>query len=344
MADELMNALVWNGGESFSTVTTPLPAVGDGETLVRLTTATICGSDRHTVAGRRSAPCPSVLGHEGVGVVTATTKEHLTIGQRVIFSVTAPCMECARCAAGLTSKCYNLSKTGHEPINGPWPASGTYATHILIRRHQQIRPIPHHMPDAVASLTACAGATVMAALEQAGPLEGKNVLVTGAGMLGLIAVNAAAVQNAASITAVDPLTIRRDWALSAGATYALAPGDALDPESFDVAIELSGHPSSVELSLSSLTIGATLVLVGSVADSPSMVVDPEWMVRGWRTITGVHNYEPRHLDQAIAFLSCCDMNFEELLSPPHPMAEIPDLLTNESSKYLREVIDLTSNS
>ncbi len=58
------DALVWLGGESFERQTIAVPTLGVGESLIRLTTATVCGSDRHTVAGHRPGAYPSVLGHE----------------------------------------------------------------------------------------------------------------------------------------------------------------------------------------------------------------------------------------------------------------------------------------
>lgn len=107
---EMAQALVWHGGSDFRMQEVPIPALQEGETLVEITTATICGSDRHTVLDRRSAPCPSVLGHEGAGIVRATRNPSLRVVQRVVFSVTAPCMQCDRCERGMTAKCRNLKK------------------------------------------------------------------------------------------------------------------------------------------------------------------------------------------------------------------------------------------
>ncbi|WP_288818776.1 alcohol dehydrogenase catalytic domain-containing protein [uncultured Corynebacterium sp.] len=131
-------ALVWHGDGDFRIHEVPIPDLQDGEALVELTTATICGSDRHTVLGRRSTPCPSILGHERVGVVRATRNPDLQVGQRVVFSVTAPCMKCDRCECGMTAKCRNLKKTGHESFDSDWPLSGTYASHIVLRNHQPV--------------------------------------------------------------------------------------------------------------------------------------------------------------------------------------------------------------
>lgn len=322
---EMAQALVWHGGSDFRMQEVPIPELQDGETLVEITTATICGSDRHTVLGRRSAPCPSVLGHEGVGVVRATRNPDLQIGQRVVFSVTAPCMECDRCERSMTAKCRNLKKTGHEAFDSDWPLSGTYASHIVLRNHQPVVVVPDSLPDAAASIATCAGATVMACMEQAGALTGKRVLVMGIGMLGLIAVEAAVRSGAAEVVAVDRNQTRLEWARELGAVVPdpSSAGTDSEQEHFDISLEFSGSEFGVTTCIDSLGIGGRAVLAGSVAASPSFALDPEWLVRGWHTITGVHNYEPRHLEQAVEFLADSWIDWSTVVSEPIALQDVP---------------------
>lgn len=103
----------------------------------------------------------------------------------------------------MTAKCRNLKKTGHEAFDNDWPLSGTYASHILLRNHQPVVLVPDSLPDVVASIATCAGATVMACMEQAGALAGKRVLVMGIDMLGLIAVEAAVRGGAAEVVDIE---------------------------------------------------------------------------------------------------------------------------------------------
>ena len=144
----------------------------------------------------------------------------------------------------------------------------------------------------------------MAALERAGSLRGKRVLVVGAGMLGLTAVAAAADAGAAEIVVSDVEPARLELAVGFGATSTLSAGQALPP--VDVAMDFSGAASAVEAALGALDIGGSLVLVGSVSPGRAISVDPEAIVRGWRSVSGVHNYEPRHLEQAVSFLAASD--------------------------------------
>lgn len=309
-------ALVWLGGDRFEPRSLPIPPLAPGETLVRLTTATVCGSDRHTVAGHRPAPSPSVLGHEGIGVIAATTADR-TVGQRIVFAVTAVCGDCRNCRRGLSAKCVSVAKVGHESTETGWALSGTYASHIVLPAGVAIAPVPDSVPDAVAATAGCAVATVMAMIEAAGDLSSRRVFVNGIGMLGLIAIAAAKSRGAAEVIGFDPAPERRRLA------------------------EATGAEAGVRACLDAIGIGGTTVLAGSVSPGPHVALDPEHIVRGWRTITGVHNYEPRHLRQAVDFLAGdgAAMPWDDILGGPIRPADLPDEFAHPTPG-LRTVVDL----
>lgn len=330
-------AVVWLGGDQFETRSFDLPELGEGESLIRLTTATVCGSDRHTVRGRRPGACPSVLGHEGVGVVE-DSRAGIPLGQRVVFSVTSVCGQCRNCSRGLSAKCESVAKVGHESTDSGWALSGTYASHIHLPAGVAVVPIPDSVPDPVAATAGCAVATVMAMLESAGDLRGRRVFVNGLGMLGLTAVAAAQARGAAEVLAFDPTPQRQDLALFAGASTIV---EEEMPADVDVALELSGTASGVETCLACVGTGGTTVLAGSVSPGPNIEISPEQLVRGWRTITGVHNFEPHHLQEAVDFLATDggDMPWENILGGPIELAELAQEFA-EPSPGLRTVVDI----
>lgn len=307
-----------------------LPDPGPGELLVRVDLATVCGSDLHTVSGRRTAPSPSILGHEAVGrVVAAGPDADREIGERVVWSVTAACGRCARCRRGFTAKCERVRKVGHEAFTGDWPLSGGYAQHILLPTGVGTVAVPDEVPDAVAAPAGCATATVMAALEAAGDLSGRRVLICGAGMLGITAV-AACADRGAQVRITDPHQERRDLARRFGA----AP-DTGGP--IDTAFDFSGSAAAVAAALGRLDLGATLVLAGSVTPGPTVAVDPEAVVRGWLTVTGVHNYEPRHLAHAVQFLTRTHrtLPWRELVAEPVGLDALTTVLGPTPRNILR---------
>jgi len=339
---------LWHGTGSPVTVETldgPVP-VPTGGALVSVEEATVCGSDLHTALGHRPGPSPSVLGHEQVGRVVQVDAERppltvegapVRVGDRVVWSVAASCGHCDRCTAGWPQKCRSLRKYGHEAVAPDWTLNGGFGTHCVLLPGTAIVVVPEEMPAAVAAPAACATATVAAALEAADrSLDGARVLVTGAGMLGITAVAMASAAGA-SVVVSDPNAGRRAQALCFGAASAIAPGDPVAP--VDVAMELSGHADAVELAVDALALGGVAVLVGAVSTSRPVTIDPERIVRGLHRIVGVHNYAPRHLAQAVAFLSGTALPFADLVEPAVGLDRVGEAVTTAPSPgFLRRSI------
>ncbi|AZA09985.1 zinc-binding dehydrogenase [Corynebacterium pseudopelargi] len=354
--DSTALAMVWRGGTSFEPTVMEVPQLLPGESLVRLSTSTICQSDRHTLSGHRDSPCPSVLGHEGVGRIVASNEgtdcngTPLAEGDRVVWSVIAACGHCDRCESGLKAKCRHLQKVGHEPITSSWALSGTYASHMVLRPGQSVIRIDDHLPDPIAATAGCAAATVIAAFDAVGchtlgsaALAGKRVLIQGVGMLGLYAVQAAQLFGANEIIAADPNPTRLGLARRWGATT--LPAVHRDDLRVDLALDFSGAPQGVEAAIQSLGIGATAVLVGSVFPSPATAIDPQWLVRGWRSIRGVHNYEPHHLGPAVELLKHCaaQQSWDGVFGTTTPLRQIATCFSQQhqsnTHRPLRSIID-----
>lgn len=297
-------AMVWLGeGHSHEMIAVPGVALGEHDVLVAVEMSTICGSDVHTVQGRRSAPAPLVLGHESVGRVIAlgdagadaVDGTPLRIGDRVVWSVTISCGSCDRCARGVPQKCRTLGKYGHDRIGVHGDLSGSFGTHVQVREGTAIVRVPESLPAAVLAPASCATATAWAAVARAArdrDLDGASVRIHGAGLVGLSAA-AIAVEQGASVEVLDPAPARLALASRFGA-------GRLDCEP-DVVIEASGH--AVSEALAGVGTGGTVVLVGSVFPADPVPLDAEGIVRRLVTVTGVHNYTGAELAEAVAFLT-----------------------------------------
>jgi threonine dehydrogenase-like Zn-dependent dehydrogenase len=112
------------------------------------------------------------------------------------------------------------------------------------------------------------------------------------------------------------------------------------PAGVDVALELSGSPVAVAGCLDALDVGGHLVLAGSVFPGPAVPLDPERVVRNLLTVTGVHNYRPEHLGQAVAFLSEHHERypFAELVAAPFGLSELERAFA-ATGPALRQAID-----
>ncbi|SIO61643.1 2-desacetyl-2-hydroxyethyl bacteriochlorophyllide A dehydrogenase [Singulisphaera sp. GP187] len=322
-----------------------IPALQPSEILVQVLGCTLCGSDLHSVEGRRPVPVPTVLGHEIVGEIVEfagdvptcdLAGQELKVGDRVTWAIVANCGHCDFCNRGLPQKCLNAIKYGHEPFRPGRALLGGLAEHCLLVAGTGIVRLPDPLPIEVACPASCATATIAAALEAAGDLQGRHVCVFGAGMLGLTACAMARVQGAGEVVCIDPNDTRRERALSFGASRVAQPGDlatlaaeVTGPHGFDVVLELSGHPSAFETAWPHIRVGGTLVLVGSVFPAPPVSISLEQIVRRHLTIRGIHNYAPWHLLAAVDFLSAHHGQFPFAALVAHwlPLSSVAEAFT-----------------
>lgn len=296
-----------------------LPVPSQGDMVVAIEMCTICGSDLHTIEGRRPLGGPMVLGHEIIGRVTQIAPEGatdisgqpLSVGDRVTWSLHASCGECFWCQHRLSQKCDRLFKYGHDVVSDAYPATGGFATHCQLRKGTAVIRLPETMSGQVACPANCATATVAAAFRQADDCRGQCVLIMGAGMLGLTATAWAKEQGAEQIVVVEPNAKRASLAESFGATQIAhdlpaaksAVDDVTEGRGADVSFDFSGHNDAVLAAIHFLRIGGQAILVGSVFPTESISISPEMIVRRWLRISGIHNYLAEDLVSAIRFLT-----------------------------------------
>jgi len=338
------SAMLWDGpGTSLRSVPVDQVILGSGDALVRIELSTVCGSDLHTLSGRRPGPTPSVLGHETVGRVVAlgpgtgchdVRGHEVRTGDRVAVGIYAACGRCARCVAGHEQKCEVLFKYGHVTSGDDDILTGGYATHLHVRSGTplvRVRGLPASVAAPLGCATATAVACVGAALSGAGSridlttpsrsLTGLRATVLGAGLVGLL-TSALLADQGAQVTTVDPNQDRRDRAVRFGAARALDPEDRL-PAS-DLLLELSGSPAAVGGALDATTIGGTIVLAGTVSPGAPLGWEAETVVRKLITVRGVHNYRPIDLATAASWSEGAvgRLPLEELAGPVFSLTDI----------------------
>lgn len=321
----------------------PLPELKPREALVRVEFCTLCGSDLHSMLGHRRVPVPSVLGHEIVGRVASVSAEEpptdlngrtLTVGDRVIWSVAASCGECERCKRGLTQKCRQLFKYGHESTEPRSALSGGLAEYCLLVPGTAVVTLDETLANTEACPASCATATVAEALRGCRELSGRSVLIFGAGMLGLTAAAMSRWLRAERIVVCDLDADRLALARRFGATdTGLWPdfedqsksGSSLE---VDVVLEMSGAPAAAAAGLQHLAIGGELVLVGAVSPTAAVPIEPEQIVRRLLIIRGVHNYTPASLQFAVQFLieTRSEFPFAGLVAQTFPLSRINDAI------------------
>ncbi len=311
-------------GEAFRSAEVALPdELGPGEVLVEISLATICGSDLHTVDGRRSAPVPCVLGHEAVGRVVHSAREGLDTGERVTWTLADSCGHCAPCTRwDLPQKCERLFKYGHAALADGSGLNGCYASHIVLRPGTFVLPVPGSLPDAVVAPANCALATIVNALESL-PDPCDRVLVQGGGLLGVYACAWLRHLGVAEVHCTDLSPQRLELAAEFGG-ISLSPGS--EASGFDLVLEVAGSAAVVPEGVRALRPGGHYVWAGMVHPETRLELTGEAVLRKCLTLRGVHNYAPRHLATALGFLAeqHTQRPFEKLTSPPFPLERLDE--------------------
>jgi len=337
---QVLAAVFEEPGKPFQLRVFPQPVLGEGQLLVEVTCCTICGSDLHTIHGRRDVAGPTILGHEIIGCIAELSTDchdidgqPLAIGDRISWSIAASCGRCQNCQAGIPQKCDKLFKYGHHVVDDDGPLSGGLAQVCHLVPGTSIVRIPDEIPDAVACPANCATSTVAAAFRVAGDCANKSVVIHGAGMLGLTAAAMARHSGATEVIVTDIARERLDRAHQFGATKTLLAGTAevqasvleiAEGRGADFVFDMSGSPEAIEQSIGMLSVNGCLVLVGSVFPTRSVDFNPEQIVRKLLRIEGVHNYIPADLKTAFQFLKQVHQQypFASLVDAEFPLVEV----------------------
>jgi alcohol dehydrogenase len=186
------------------------------------------------------------------------------------------------------------------------------------------------LPISVACPANCATATVAGAIRACGALDGANLGVVGAGMLGLTAC-AIATASGARVIVAEPDGGRRRRAAEFGAVAAFHPDElaSVAAGSLDAVIEVSGTNAGFLAALPTVRVGGTMILVGAVSPSHDVPVSLEGIVRRCLTIRGLHNYGPDDLVAAVDFLERHHGRspFAELVSEWFPLSDTTGAFT-----------------
>ena len=247
----------------------PEPSPGEGEVLVKVAATSICGTDLHVFEWTPSAQAfeptlPVVIGHESAGTVVAvgTGVHGLRVGDRVAVESHIFCGSCYFCRTGDAHNCLRMRLFGLT-----W--DGAFAEYFRVPERVCFG-LPDSIPLEVGALFEPCGVAVHA-LQRAGlAVEGADVVITGAGPIGLVLVQLCVSGGAAHVVCVEPNPFRRKLAEKAGAVAVDPGGDLvalgrdLSPRrrGFDLAFECSAVESTIPLLLESLRREATLVTIG----------------------------------------------------------------------------------
>jgi L-iditol 2-dehydrogenase len=322
-----MKALLLSEYKHLEIAELPDPTPGHGEVLVSVAACGICGSDVHGYdgsSGRRIPPI--IMGHEAAGTIAALgdSVTGFAVGERVTFDSTIFCGACNNCRRGDVNLCDHRQVLGVSCSE--YRRAGAFAEYVSVPAR-----ILYRLPDALSFNEAAMLEAVSVALHGVALAQlsaDSTALVVGAGMIGLLTLQALRAAGCARIFVADVDSTRLKLAQDAGATAVLSSNADLVEQvlqltagiGVDVAIEAVGRNETVRASIDSVRKGGTVVLVGNISPEVTLplqkVVTRQIRLQGSCASAGEY---PR----AIELLASGAIRVKPLISAIAPLEEGP---------------------
>src|SRR5271156_1651031 len=295
----------------------PVPSVGPTDVLVRVSAASICGTDLHIYGWDRWSQGrikpPVTLGHEFCGLVERVGEEVTAVkaGDFVSAEMHVNCGHCHQCRLGEAHICRNLKIIGIDE-------DGAFAEFVKIPA-SNIWKLDAAIPERYGAILDPLGNAVHTVL--AGPIPGQTVLVTGCGPIGLMAIAVAKACGSSTVFATETNAQRRAMALQMGADVALNPAteDAVarilsetGGTGVDALLEMSGNPTAIQQGFAALRAGGRASLLGIPTENVPLDLVNDVIFKG-ATVQGIYGrrmYET--WVQMTALLKAGRLNLEPL--------------------------------
>ena len=328
-----------------------------GEVLVRTGAAGVCRSDYHFMMGEAKTVLPSVLGHEGSGIVEQVGEgvSRVQPGDHVILSFVPNCGRCFFCTTGRPNLCDLHDATPGTMFDGTtrlhkgderithFGKVACFAERTVVPESGCI-PVTKDVPLDVAALVGCCVTTGAGAAMFTAEVEpGSTVAVVGCGGVGLNAIQGSRVRNASTIIAVDINEGALEFAMKFGATHTVNAQDQdavarvreiTGGAGVDYAFEVYGSAETVETAYGMSRKGGTVVVVGIAPLGEKAGIDPVRLVRGERVLKGCYYGSARcHVDMpkiVDLYLSGL-LNLDELVTRRYSLDQINEAYADLNS-------------
>lgn len=322
-----MKAVVIHSAKDLRVEDREVEAAGAGQVDIAIEAGGICGSDLHyyhhggfgTVRVRE----PMILGHEVAGRVVALGSgvSHLAVGDRVAVSPSRPCNSCDYCLKGQQNHCLNMRFYGSAM---PMPhIQGAFRQRLVAEAWQC-----HKVNEGISINEAAFAepfAVTLHAVSRAGSLQGKRVLVTGCGPIGVLSIIAARLHGAREVVATDIMDAVLEKAKAVGADRTIntaSQPDALSAYTankgyFDVHFEASGNERAVRSGLEVLKPRGILVQLGLGGD---ISLPQNTIVAKEIEVKGTFRFH-EEFGQAVDLINQKRVDFSPLLSEIYPVAD-----------------------
>ena len=324
-----MKAAVFTGRRKVQVRDVPVPRVREDEVLIKVKAVGICGTDIHIFKGEYFTEFPVIPGHEFSGVVEKAGKQvrYFKEGDRVTADPNIFCESCYFCKRNLQNHCQNLRVIG---VSGS-QAQGAFAEYVAVPYKNVFaldKGVSFEQGAFVEPLACIAHGMDMAEVR-----FGSEVLIVGAGPIGLLLLQSLKAYGGSRVVVLDLDKKKLKTARELGADLALqADGKeragirGIAPHGFDYVIDATGIPRIVQESLGYLKKAGTYLLFGVCPKDSKITVNPykiflsDWKIVGSFAIR-------KNFSQSVNLLSSGKIKTEKLVSLRFPIEKFPELLS-----------------
>ena len=318
-----MKAAIWHGGKDIRIEDLPKPEIKEDEVLVKVRAAGICGSELHAYEGisERRKP-PLVMGHEFAGEVAEVGRrvEGFQKGDRIVIEPITRCGICDQCLRGRGNICRNVKLLGLH-------VNGAFAEYV---------PAParncYELPDNVKFEEASTVEPLAVAVHAANrtPVKlGDNVVVLGAGIIGLAALQVAKLMGTRRVLVADVVDYRLALAKKLGADEVINPKvedsakkvmELTDMKGADAVLEAVGIQSTVQQAISMVGIGGRITVIGMLEKAMSLGM-LDFVVKEL-DLKGSYGYVSDEFKAALGLISDRKVNVKSLITNVLPLSDI----------------------
>ena len=343
-----------------------IPDLKPGAALLKVANAGVCGTDVHLWHGKLAGvPYPLIPGHEMVGTVEAIGPKkiknvdghEIKVGDRVtIHDVTKTCYSCWFCLiAKAPTKCPKREVYGITMDSTKWPhLIGAYSEYVYLSPRTHVIQIPDHVSFDGAGAVGCAMPTAVHTVTRSPLKWGSNVVIQGAGPVGLMLLSLAKINGAATITSIDMEPHRLRLAEKFGATHTLNIKetslkkrydflrDITDGHGPDIVYEATGNALAIPEGIELVREGGTYTICGQYTDSGTVEINPHLMNRKHLDIHTVWGSETTHVYQAVRTIAdnYDEFPFEDVVTHKFSLDKTQEALeTQERHESVKAVIN-----
>lgn len=344
-----MRAVILNGPNDFAPAEIERPVIEDGDILLEMKKAAICGTDMRILNGTKTKGVryPSVIGHEMCGVIVEVGKNvtGYEVGEKVSIANVIPCGSCPACLSGRENACMNRKAIGYE-FNGGFEEY-IRIPEICIKSGNVIK-----LPE---STSFTAGALIeplaccIRGLKNAGTGFNDTVLIVGAGPIGLMHMQLSKIAGAKQVIVSEPNAMRREVALELGADKVVDPtsenlaqiiADATNGMGADVIVMAIGVPALVNSTLKLAKKGGTVNLFAGFAGTGECTIEVNTIHYNELNVNGSTAYKREDYLQAADMVKTGKINLDRIATHTFKIDEFQDAYEMmKSGKGLKIMIE-----